>query len=132
MTAEREKKLSRKAAKAVAPGGGDVLLSTVAGEASGTGSEAVPPPEALPVVAAAAAEKDPSLVAGTGRKRAALEAEAAADSNARKPKKAPALEVMPKHATKGVYASLFSSSVARPEKETYCCRSTSARGVHLT
>ena len=41
-------------------------------------------------------------------------------------------QVMPEHSTKGVYASLFTSSIKQPEKETYCCRSTSARGVNLS
>ncbi|GAX81855.1 hypothetical protein CEUSTIGMA_g9283.t1 [Chlamydomonas eustigma] len=51
---------------------------------------------------------------------------------AKKAKPALAMESMPKFATKEIYAGLFSSSVKNPQKETYLCRSTSARGVHLT
>jgi hypothetical protein len=48
------------------------------------------------------------------------------------PKKAKALESMPKNATSAVFASLFTSSVKDAPKETYMCRSTSARGMHLS
>ena len=158
VAAEREKKLAKKASKTVgksasatngaeATQGGVLTAGSQQKEAyeeaqvhAGPNSMMPPPPiiEGRGDGGAAAVAKDPSLVAGTGRKRAALEAVAAAAAAAaaaavgKKPKKALALEVMPKHATQGVYASLFSSSVVQPEKETYCCRSTSARGVHLT
>ena len=153
VAADREKKLTKKASKtvgksasaaaAVEPVAGVLTAGSQEKEAyeearvrAGPNSIMPPPPiiEGRGEGSASAAAKDPSLVAGTGRKRAALEAEAAAAAAAvgKKNKKALALEVMPKHATQGVYASLFSSSVAQPEKETYCCRSTSARGVHLT
>ncbi|GFH15535.1 ubiquitin-like domain-containing protein [Haematococcus lacustris] len=46
-------------------------------------------------------------------------------------KKAKVMETMPQHATSKLYASLFTSSIKNPVKETYCCRSTSARGMNL-
>ena len=46
-------------------------------------------------------------------------------------KKFKAAELMPTHADKKVWESLFTSS--RPaEKETYLCRNTAARGMHLS
>ncbi len=47
-------------------------------------------------------------------------------------KKFKATELMPSHADKKVWESLFTSSRAGEEKESYLCRSTAARGMHLT
>ena len=47
-------------------------------------------------------------------------------------KKFKASDRMPTNATKSVYSSIFMSSRPNAEKESYTCRSTSARGMNMT
>lgn len=47
-------------------------------------------------------------------------------------KKFKASDSMPAHASKSVYSSIFMSSRPNAEKESYTCRSTSARGMNMT
>ncbi len=63
----------------------------------------------------------------SGRKRGDAEVDRLADEKAQV-KKFKATETAPKHASKTVWASIFTSS--RPEeKETYSCRALSSRGL---
>lgn len=47
-------------------------------------------------------------------------------------KKFKASDRVPAHASKNVYSSIFMSSRPNAEKESYTCRSTSARGMNMT
>jgi len=150
--AEKEKKARKKAAKGAAASG-STLGATGAEQQQGdqNGDGAGPSSNGASTSTAAVAagnghmesgkKRSPPQPSHTGGLPAPAAAAAASASRqqqgapqpgstqppAKKPKK---LVGMPAHATPSLYASLFTSS--QPEgKETYCCRSVSARGVHL-
>lgn len=93
-----------------------------AGEATAkqNGSQAAPTAGAAPAAAQAAA------AAGL------YAAELARSGGVVGAKKFKASELMPSNADKKVWESLFRSSRGAEEKETYLCRSTAARGMHLS
>lgn len=137
LAAEREKKAKKKAAKASAANGvasaagqqGEADRGAAGPGPSGSTSNHDSSKAPNGVVGKRSASPDTPLAVGTGT----LAATAGGVGSMLPPpaKKPKALEHMPNHATKSVYASIFTSS--RPEeKESYLCRSTSARGVHLT
>lgn len=147
LAAEREKKAKKKAAKAAAAAGIGAGSSTeAAAGGSGAGgedgsngngaAEAGPGSKAGQAEAGKKRSPSPPFVmppgaASTAAAAAASHGEAAGAMKPPPAKKVKALEAMPANSNASVFASLFTSS--RPaEKETFLCRSTSARGVNLS
>jgi hypothetical protein len=88
------------------------------------------------VTSATAAADLLAAVAAAGAKRAATDEGAVNGCDVLQQshgaKRYKASERLPQGASKDVYASIFLSSRKQEEKETYLCRATSARGMHLT
>jgi len=149
VAAEKEKKRSKKEAKEKSKAGAETTGATGADAGEGTsgrdqdaghqngGGRATSPGPGGATVAGQKRGVSPTAD-GNGVSApavAAAAAAAAAASNMPPPpkrSKGTALEAMPKNSTPQVFASLFKSSLKEPEKETYLCRNTSARGMHLT
>lgn len=131
-------KKGKKAAKASAAGLSEADQMLVARNAARERSQVTSATQAADLATAVAAEVQARLASngGAGSKRQANEGE---DTPAPMPeqekaliKKFKASDRMPAHASKSVYSSIFMSSRKGGEKESYTCRSTSARGMNMT
>ena len=131
-------KKGKKAAKATAAGLSEADKLLVASHAARERSQVTSATQAADLAAAVAAEMQARLASngGAGSKR-----QADGDEDTPAPmseqekaviKKFKATDRMPAHASKSVYSSIFMSSRKGGEKESYTCRSTSARGMNMT
>ncbi|KAK9814475.1 hypothetical protein WJX72_006506 [[Myrmecia] bisecta] len=121
--AKASKKTGKHGVKNGATAAEDLVIAANAAKARSQPTSAA----AVADIVASAAELAHAAHAAHNGKRSAEQA--ALDGKA-KAKKFKAPETAPKYASKDVYASIFTSS--RPqEKETYSCRSTSARGMNM-
>lgn len=131
-------KKGKKAAKATAAGLSEADRLLVASNAARERSQLTSASQAADLAAAVAAEVQARLASNgsAGSKRHA-------DDDADVPvpmseqekaliKKFKASDRVPAHASKSVYSSIFMSSRKGGEKESYTCRSTSARGMNMT
>ncbi|KAL6753892.1 Rtf2 RING-finger-domain-containing protein [Haematococcus lacustris] len=143
LAAERERKARKKAGSKAATGAAAAadkaaaleLQPAVQPDLEGRHKPAVAVGAVLPAVGgrAIAAATAAAVTASAAHKlpAPALPAHTAPQPGMPAAKKAKVMETMPQHATSKLYASLFTSSIKNPVKETYCCRSTSARGMNL-
>ncbi|GAB4820969.1 hypothetical protein N2152v2_008015 [Parachlorella kessleri] len=129
--ARAAKKDGKKASKAAAP-----AVGAAVGEKRAAAAEARSGNGALAAAAAAGAlyggeaARNGTVTAIEASSNGVLKGgESAAGAAAKKFK---ATELMPSHADKKVWESLFTSSRKGEGKETYLCRSTAARGMHLS
>ena len=131
-------KRGKKAAKATAAGLSEAEKLLVASNAARERSQVTSATQAADLAAAVAAEVQERLASngGAGSKRQADDGEdtPAPMSEQEKAliKKFKASDRVPTHASKSVYSSIFMSSRKGGEKESYTCRSTSARGMNMT
>ena len=127
LKAEKEKKQSRKASKAAeaaALGAGPLGGAAEEGRGGELGPSGRETEAALSLKQPDGSSTQPADKVAEGKKRPASDLPRQGKKHtAGKP---------PQGATPGLYASLFTSSIIEPQKETYCCRATGARGVHLT
>ena len=131
-------KKGKKAAKATAAGLSEADQLLVASNAARGRSQVTSATQAADLAAAVAADVQARLASnsGAGSKRQADDDE---DTPARMSehekaliKKFKASDRVPAHASKSVYSSIFMSSRKGADKESYTCRSTSARGMNMT
>lgn len=131
-------KKGKKAAKASAAGLSEADKLLITSNAARERSQMTSATQAADLAAAVAAEVQARLASsgGAGSKRQADDEEGtpAAMSEQEKAliKKFKASDRVPTHASKSVYSSIFMSSRKGGEKESYTCRSTSARGMNMT
>ena len=130
-------KKDKKAAKIAASGLSNADKLLVASNAAKERSRVTSASQAADLAAAVAAEVQLRLASsGAGSKRQADGADdAAAPMSEQEPalvKKFKASDRVPANATKNVYSSIFMSSRKGGDKESYTCRSTSARGMNMT
>jgi len=132
----KAKKKDKKAAKLSATGLSEADILLVASNAAKERSQVTSASQAADLAAAVAAEVQARLASkGAGSKRQADDEDTAAQMSEQEKaliKKFKASDKMPAHATKNVYASIFMSSRKGGDKESYTCRSTSARGMNMT
>ena len=132
----KSKKKDKKAAKAVASGLSIADNLFVASNAAKERSWLTSARPAADLAAAVAAEVQTRLASsGAGSKRQAAEDDTAAAVSEHERaliKKFKASDRVPANATKNVYSSIFMSSRKGGDKESYTCRSTSARGMNMT
>ena len=131
-------KKGKKAAKATAAGLSEADKLLLTSNAARERSQVTSATQAADLAAAVAAEVQARLASsgGAGSKRQVDDEEdtPAAMSEQEKAlmKKFKASDRVPTHASKSVYSSIFMSSRKGGEKESYTCRSTSARGMNMT
>lgn len=129
-------KKGKKAAKAVAAGLSEADKLVVSSNAAKERSQVTSAAQAADLAAAVAAEVQARLASNGGKRRAggAGDETVAPMSEQEKAliKKFKASDRVPAHASKSVYSSIFMSSRQGGEKESYTCRSTSARGMNMT
>lgn len=132
-------KKSKKAAKATATGLSEADKLLVASNAAKERSPVTSATQAADLAAAVAAEVQARLASNgnAGSKRQAddggLDAVAPMlEQEKALIKKFKASDRVPAHASKSVYSSIFMSSRKGGDKESYTCRSTSARGMNMT
>lgn len=131
-------KKGKRAAKAGTAGLSEADKLLITSNAAKERSQVTSATQAADLAAAVAAEVQARLASsgGAGSKRQADDEEdtSAAMSEQEKAliKKFKASDRVPTHASKSVYSSIFMSSRKGGEKESYTCRSTSARGMNMT
>ena len=132
----RAKRKGKKASKVSAHGLSEADALLVASNAAKERSQVTSANQAADLAAAVAGDMQPRLGSqGANSKRAADEANVAAPMSEQEKaliKKFKASDRVPAHASKSVYSSIFMSSRKGGEKESYTCRSTSARGMNMT
>lgn len=132
----KSKKKDKQAAKAAAAGLSEADKLLVASNAAKERGHLTSATQAADLVAAVASEVQTRLASnGAGSKRQLDEEDVPAPMSEQEKaliKKFKASDRLPVNASKGVYASIFMSSRQGGEKESYTCRSTSARGMNMT
>ena len=132
-------KKGKKAAKAIAAGLSEDDKLLLASNAAKERSQVTSATQAADLAAAVAAEVQARLASngGVGSKRQAGDGSdetvvSMSEQEKALIKKFKASDRVPAHASKSVYSSIFMSSRKGGEKESYTCRSTSARGMNMT
>ena len=133
----KSKRKDKKAAKVSATGLSDAERLLMASNAAKERSQVTSASQAADLAAAVAAEVHDRLASNghAGSKRQADDEDTAAPMSEHEKaliKKFKASDRVPANATKNVYASIFMSSQKGGDKESYTCRSTSARGMNMT
>ena len=134
--AVKAKKKDKKVAKAAATGLSEADKLLVASNAAKERGHITSATQAADLAAAVASELQTRLANnGAGSKRQIDEEDIPAPMSEQEKaviKKFKASDRLPANASKGVYSSIFMSSRQGGEKESYTCRSTSARGMNMT
>ncbi|DBB01814.1 hypothetical protein WJX77_008966 [Trebouxia sp. C0004] len=129
---KKDKRASRLAPSGLSEADRLVLAHNAAKEKSQITSAS----QAADLAAAVAAEVQSRLASsGAGSKRLADDEDSAAPMSEQEKaliKKFKASDRVPANASKSVYSSIFMSSRKAGDKESYTCRSTSARGMNMT
>lgn len=128
--AVKAKKHSQKANKVVASGLSREDKQLVADSAVKEESRLTSASQAADLAAAVAAQVQAQLGKKGGKRD--LKDNPMSEQEQALVKKFKATDRVPTHATKSVYSSIFMSSRPKAEKESYTCRSTSARGMNMT
>lgn len=133
----KAKKKDKKTAKVLASGLSEADKLLVASNAGKERSQLTSASQAADLAAAVAAEVQARLASngGAGSKRQADDDDIPAPMSEQEKaliKKFKASDRVPAHASKSVYSSIFMSSRKGGDKESYTCRSTSARGMNMT
>jgi len=132
----KAKKKDKKASKVLPTGLSEADRLLLAQNAAKEKSQITSASQATDLAAAVAAEVQSRLASsGAGSKRLADDEDSAAPMSEQEKafiKKFKASDRMPANASKSVYSSIFMSSRKGGDKESYTCRSTSARGMNMT
>ena len=128
--AAKAKKQSKRSNKVVASGLSQDDKQLVADNAAKEESRVTSASQAADLAAAVAAQVQAQLGKKGGKRD--LEDNPMSEQEQALVKKFKASDRVPTHATKSVYSSIFMSSRPNAEKESYTCRSTSARGMNMT
>ncbi|KAL0039417.1 hypothetical protein WJX79_007290 [Trebouxia sp. C0005] len=132
----KAKKKDKKASKVLPTGLSEADRLVLAHNAAKEKSQITSASQAADLAAAVAAEVQSRLASsGAGSKRLADDEDSAAPMSEQEKaliKKFKASDKVPANASKTVYSSIFMSSRKGGDKESYTCRSTSARGMNMT
>ena len=132
----KAKKKDKKASKVLPTGLSEADRLALAHNAAKEKSQITSASQAADLAAAVAAEVQSRLASsGAGSKRLADDEDSAAPMSEQEKaliKKFKASDRVPANASKSVYSSIFMSSRKGGDKESYTCRSTSARGMNMT
>ena len=128
--AVKAKKQSKRSNKVVASGLSQEDKQLVADNVAKEESRVTSASQAADLAAAVAAQVQAQLGKKGGKHD--LEDNPMSEQEQALVKKFKASDRVPTHATKSVYSSIFMSSRPNAEKESYTCRSTSARGMNMT
>jgi len=131
----KAKKKDKKASKVAHTGLSEADRLLLAQNAAKEKSQITSASQAADLAAAVAAEVQSRLAGGAGSKRLADDEDTTAAMSEQEKaliKKFKASDRVPANASKSVYSSIFMSSRKGGDKESYTCRSTSARGMNMT
>ena len=128
--AVKAKKQSKKANKVTATGLSQQDKQLLADNAAKEETRVTSTSQAADLAAAVAAQVQAQLGKSGGKRD--LEDNPMSEQEQAFVKKFKASDRVPAHASKSVYSSIFMSSRPNAEKESYTCRSTSARGMNMT
>ena len=133
----KARKKDKKAAKVTVTGPSEEDVSLIASNAAREQSQVTSAAQAADLAAAVAAQVQARLASNgkAGSKRHPAGDDTLAPRTEQEKaliKKYKASDRVPANASKGVYSSIFTSSRNGGEKESYTCRSTSARGMNMT